>query len=135
MDAIYKDAKIRSGNNNVDIDGNKVESVPNWISRNGVTIKRSAFTLSALLSYTSESFADALNTVEPPASGATGIVPSYSILDFNLAVRLTDFVKLQINANNILDEQYFTKRPQFYPGPGIWPSDGRTFSTTLSVRL
>jgi outer membrane receptor protein involved in Fe transport len=35
----------------------------------------------------------------------------------------------------ILDKQYFTKRPQFYPGPGIWPSDGRTFSGTVTIKI
>lgn len=36
MDARYKNAIIRSGNTNIDITGNKVESVPTWISRNGL---------------------------------------------------------------------------------------------------
>ncbi|MFV5700313.1 TonB-dependent receptor family protein [Flavobacterium sp. XS2P12] len=135
MDAKYQDAIIKSGNTNTNVSGNKVESVPNWISRNGFTLKYSVVSFSALYSYTSNSFADALNTVEPSISGASGIVPSYQLLDLNLAIQLTDKIKVQINANNILDEHYFTKRPQFYPGPGIWPSDGRTFSGTVSIKI
>lgn len=135
MEARYKDATIKSGSENVSVDGNKVESVPSWITRNGFTIKYSVVSLSSLYSYTSKSFADALNTVIPSASGATGLVPSYQLLDLNFAIRLTDKVKLQINTNNILDEHYFTKRPQFYPGPGIWSSDGRTFSGTISIKI
>lgn len=135
MDARYKGATIRSGNENVSIDGNKVESVPAWISRNGFTVKYSVFSLSALYSYTAKSFADALNIVTPNASGSIGLVPSYQILDLNLAVRLSEKIKLQLNANNILDEHYFTKRPQLYPGPGIWPSDGRTFSGTVTIKI
>ncbi|PXY46259.1 TonB-dependent receptor family protein [Flavobacterium hydrophilum] len=135
MDAHYQDATIRSGNSNVSVSGNKVESVPKWITRNGITINYDLVSLSALYSYTSESFADALNTTTPSASGAVGLVPAYQLLDLNLAIRITEKIKLQLNASNVLDEHYFTKRPQFYPGPGIWPSDGRTFSGTLSIKI
>ena len=135
MDARYQDATIKSGNENVSVSGNKVESVPSWITRNGFTFKYSVVSFSTLYSFTSESFADALNTVTPLASGAAGLVPSYELLDLNLAIRLTDKIKLQVNANNVLDKHYYTKRPQFYPGPGIWPSDGRTFSGTVSIKI
>lgn len=135
MDARYQNAIIKSGSENVNVDGHKVESVPSWITRNGFTFKYSIISLSTLYSYTSESFADALNTVQPSASGATGLVPSYQLVDINIGFNLSDNLKLQINANNIFDEHYFTKRPQFYPGPGIWSSDGRTFSGTVSIKL
>lgn len=136
MDARYRNATVKSGNKNVSVDGNKVESVPSWISRNGFTIKYSVVSFSALYSYTSKSFADALNTIKPSANGATGLVPSYHVLDLNIATRLfKEKIKLQLNFNNVLNEHYFTKRPQFYPGPGIWPSDGRTFSGTISIKI
>lgn len=135
MDARYQEATVRSGGANVSVKGNKVESVPTWISRNGLTFKYSIFQLSLLYSFTSASFADALNTVTPSTSGALGLVPSYQIVDANLALKLSEKVKLQFNINNLFNESYFTKRPQFYPGPGIWPSDGRTFSGTVSVRI
>jgi Fe(3+) dicitrate transport protein len=135
MDARYQDAVIRSGNTNIDIDGNKVESVPAVISRNGFTYKYRSVSLSALYSYTAESFADALNTETPSANAASGLVPAYSIIDLNFAVRLTERIKVQLNVNNLLDADYFTKRPQFYPGPGIWPSDGRTFSATVALKI
>ncbi len=135
MDARYQNATIKSGNENVRITGSKVEGVPSWITRNGFTFKYSLVSFSALYSYTSENFADPLNTVSPSASGATGLVPSYQLLDLNVAIRLTKKIKLSVNANNLLDEHYFTKRPQFYPGPGIWSSDGRTFSATASIKI
>ena len=37
--------------------------------------------------------------------------------------------------NNILDKQYFTKRPLFYPGPGVWSSDGRSIVISLGVNF
>lgn len=135
MNAKYKDAVIKSGNDNISIDGNKVESVPEWISRNGLTYRYSIASLTILSSFTSETFADALNAVIPNSTGATGLVPSYQLLDINLSLALTDHFRLQLNANNVLDKQYFTKRPQFYPGPGIWSSDGRTLSATVSLKI
>jgi Fe(3+) dicitrate transport protein len=42
---------------------------------------------------------------------------------------------LRMSANNLTDQQYFTKRPAFYPGPGVWPSDGRSVVLTVQVRL
>ncbi len=135
MDARYQDATIKSGDKNVNIDGNKVETVPNFITRNGLTLKFSSISFSALYSYIAESFADPLNTETPNASGSVGLVPSYQLLDLNLAVHLTGKIKLQANLNNALDAHYFTKRPQFYPGPGIWPSDGRTFSGTVAIKI
>ena len=135
MDARYKKASIRNGNDNVNLSGNKVESVPEWISRNGLTLKYNKWSVSALASYTSSSFADAINTVNPSLNAASGLVPSYFLLDVNLSFYLNEFLKFQLNCNNLLDKNYFTKRPQFYPGPGIWPSDDRTFSGTLSIKI
>lgn len=135
MDARYQNAIIKSGNENVSVSGNKVESVPDWITRNGFTVKYSIVSFSTLYSYTSASFADALNAAQPSVSGATGLVPSYQLLDLNIAFKLNENVNLQLNVNNALNEHYFTKRPQFYPGPGIWSSDGRTFSGTLSIKI
>lgn len=135
MDARYIRASIRNANMNISIHRNRVESAPSWISRNGFTISHKSLSFSALHSYTSSTFADALNSVNPSVNGATGIVPAYALLDVNLCVRITQQLKVQLNINNLLNESYFTKRPQFYPGPGIWPSDGRSFSGTVMMQL
>ncbi|MCL9806222.1 TonB-dependent receptor [Flavobacterium amniphilum] len=135
MDAQYRNATVRSGNNNVSIDGNEVESVPSCITRNGLTFKYSMVSFSVLHSFTSKNYADPLNTTTPSATGAVGIVPSYHLTDLGLTLVLKDWIKVQLNASNIFDRQYFTKRPQFYPGPGIWPSDGRTFSGTVTLKI
>jgi len=135
MDGKYQDASIRAGSTNVSINGNKIESVPEWQSRNGATLKLKRTSLSLLHSYTAKSFADPLNTVEPNASGTVGLVPAYHLFDVNANVGLTRYLHIGINVNNAFDKHYFTKRPQFYPGPGIWPSDGRTYSATVSISL
>lgn len=86
-------------------------------------------------SYTAESFADAFNTITPSATGSAGLVPSYHLFDFNGKISISPRLQLRLNVNNAFDKKYFTKRPQFYPGPGIRPSDGRTYSATVGVRL
>ncbi len=134
FDAKYQHANIRVGNANRNIDGNKVESVPAWTSRNGVNIKYKQLSVSFLYSYTAETFADALNTVTPSANGAVGLVPAYSLLDFNASFRAQNLT-FRLSVNNLTNEQYFTKRPTFYPGPGIWPSDGRSVVLTVGVKL
>lgn len=133
--AKYKDAEIRVGDENVRIDGNYVESTPKIISRNGVMLKYERFEVGAQYSYMAESFADALNAREPDVNGATGLVPAYSLVDLNFKINFSRKFSLIANANNVFDKQYFTKRPQFYPGPGVWPSDGRSFSLTWRVQL
>lgn len=135
MEARYLDAEIRSGEKNVSIKGNFVESTPQVISRNGLTFRYQKFSLTSLFSYTAKSYADALNTVQPSANGSVGLVPAYGILDFNATYRISSKLLLKFNLNNATNKQYFTKRPQFYPGPGIWASDGRGFNLTISTRF
>ena len=134
--ARYTDAIVRSGTKNINIRGNKVESAPDCITRNGATVRYKKVSFSALYSYTSATYADALNTVIPPkATGATGLVPSYGLLDINASVRFSKNLELKVNLSNVTNKQYFTKRPTFYPGPGVWSSDGRNGSISLAIRI
>lgn len=131
MNARYQNAALRSGSGNITINGNRVESVPAWQSRNGLTLRTGTVSFSTLYSYTGKTFADAFNAITPSSTGASGLVPAYHLIDFNARARLSKNIQLRINLNNALDKKYFTKRPQFYPGPGIWSSDGRTVSATV----
>jgi Fe(3+) dicitrate transport protein len=135
FNARYQDASIRVGGDNMSIDGNKVESVPEVITRNGVTFQMKGASLSVLYSYTAESYADAINTEAPSKNGAVGIVPAYGILDVNASLRISDNWMVRVNVNNIANEIYFTKRPQMYPGPGVWTSDGRSFNMTVGFKM
>ncbi len=135
LDAKYKNAIIRSGSTNIDVSGKDVESTPRYISRNGASFRYSLLSMSLLYSYTAKSFADVFNAVQPNASGSTGVVPAYGLTDINGTIQCSKNVKILLNVNNLFDKSYFTKRPQFYPGPGIWPSDGRTYSITANIQL
>jgi len=135
MNARYKNAAVRSGTKNQDVSGNKVESVPSVITRNGATFKFYGASISVLYSYTGDTFADALNTVKPSANGAVGLVPGYGLLDINTSFKVSGNISVRLNINNVTNKQYFTKRPTFYPGTAVWPSDGRSVSASIGVRL
>jgi len=135
MEAKYLEAEIRSGEKNVSIKGNFVESTPQVISRNGLTFRFRKLSVTSLFSYTAKSYADALNTVQPSTNGSVGLVPSYGILDFYATYRISSKILFKFNLNNATNKQYFTKRPQFYPGPGIWASDGRGFCLIISTHF
>ena len=135
MNARYLTGKVVNGTDNQSIVGNKVEAVPDWISRNGVDILYNNLSCTLLYSYTSGTFSDPLNTQNAPVTGAKGYTPAYSLLDFNAVWQINKLLTLRFGVSNILNVQYFTKRPTFYPGPGIWPSDGRNSYSTLSIKI
>ena len=136
FDAEYLGDSVRvSASENRSIVGKRVESVPEWISRNGLNIRYKTLSASLLYSYTGQSYADPLNTETPSATGAVGLVPAYGLWDFNVTCRTFRQVTLRLSINNLADKKYFTKRPLFYPGPGVWPSDGRGFVLTAQVRI
>ena len=131
----YTNAQIRSSDTNISIKGNRIESVPDVISRNGLTLRVHDASVSVLYSYTGETYADALNTKVPSTNGAVGLVPAYGLLDINSSFKILNQLTVRVNVNNVLNKQYFTKRPSFYPGPGVWSSDGRSVNVTLGFTL
>ena len=135
LNAEYQNALARVGQTNISLDGNDVQSVPDVISRNGFRLRMPRASVTILYSYTGDSFADPLNTRTPSSNGAVGLVPAYGLIDVNASIQLAETVSLRLSANNVTDEQYFTKRPEFYPGPGIWPSDGMTYNMTLEFAI
>ena len=95
MEGKYTSGMIKSGTTNFNIEGNEIESVPRVISRNGWTIQYKKLSLSALMSYTSRSFADPLNTEVPSANGAVGIVPAYTLLDMNASYKVSNHLTIK----------------------------------------
>ena len=90
-----------------------------------------------LLSYVAKSFSDPVNTVIPSSNGAVGLVPAYTLVDLNVGLEGTEWLQIRAGINNLFDRQYFTKRPQFYPGPGVWPNprpSGKAPETNCSAR-
>jgi Fe(3+) dicitrate transport protein len=64
-----------------------------------------------------------------------GLVPGYGLLDINTSYHASEKIMIRLNVNNVTNKQYFTKRPTFYPGPGVWPSDGRSVNVSIGVKI
>ena len=129
--ARYLNGRVSTGTDNQTVTGNQVESAPRWTSRNGLTARYGTASLTLQYSYVASTFSDALNTATPSANGAIGPVPAYSLWDVNGTWRIGRQLTIRGSINNLLNTHYFTKRPTFYPGPGVWPSDGRSAVLTV----
>ncbi len=135
FDGFYLNGKLKNGNENTDLTNKRLETVPKWISRNGLQIAHKKLSSIIQYNYVSESFSDAFNTTTPSANGAKGIVPEYSVWDFNMTYKISSNYMFKFGVNNITNKQYFTKRPAGYPGQGVWASDGRSLVATVSIKL
>ena len=135
MQGEYTSGQLRNGNENVSLAGNKLETVPAWISRNGLQAAYKKLSGNLQYSYVSASYSDALNTEVPSANGARGLVPSYALWDLNLVIKINSSTGLRMSFNNLTNVSYFTKRPAGYPGQGIWPSDGRSMTAAVNIKF
>jgi Fe(3+) dicitrate transport protein len=122
----------KSGENGVE--GNNVEFVPNVNLKTGILFGYKNFLSNIQYTYLSQQFTDASNAVESNLSGVIGEIPAYDILDISLSYTYKNF-KLETGINNVLDNEYFTRRATGYPGPGIIPSNNRNFYTTLQIKF
>jgi len=132
VNASYIDAQYVSSEQN-GFDGKKVELVPQSIFRSGLTYRFKEFSFTAQHAYTSEQFTDATNAVSTP-SAIYGLIPAYSVMDVS-ARWGWKLLTLSAGVNNVLNEMYFTRRADGYPGPGILPSDPRNYWVTLQARF
>ena len=130
----YTSGSINQNGTNISLKNNHTESTPDWINRTGLTFLSSHITSTIQYSYTSKSFSDANNTVFNP-TGATGLVPAYHVADWAFSYNFLKNYRIGANVNNIFNAQYFTRRINMYPGPGILPADGRTFNISLGLKF
>ena len=119
---------------NTAINGNKVELAPNVIFKTGFAYKKSNFSASFQVAYTSSQFADATNAVFTP-NAVDGLVPAYTVMDMSAAYKFSRHFTLEGSVNNLADARYFTRRADSYPGPGIIPANARGYYLTLQYKL
>ncbi|MFT3678871.1 MAG: TonB-dependent receptor [Ferruginibacter sp.] len=116
------------------INDKEVEMVPPVILRSGTTFKQEKWKAGFQLNYTARHFSDATNAVET-ASAIEGEIPAYMVADLSASYQLQKWLTAEFSCNNLFNEMYFTRRAESYPGPGIIPSDGRSFFVTLQFNL
>lgn len=115
------------------IRGKKVEMAPPIMLRSGTTVRYKPFSFTFQFNYTSEHYSDATNAVLTPTS-VEGLIPSYKVADISMSYTWK-MLTAEASCNNLFNEQYFTRRAEAYPGPGIIPSDGRGFYFTLMLKI
>ena len=116
------------------VKGREVEFVPEINLKSGVRLGYKNFKAAFQLTYLTEQYTDATNATEGGVAAVTGLIPSYHVMDLSLSYQ-QKFLRLEGSLNNLTDNMYFTRRATGYPGPGILPSDGRTFFLTLQIRI
>ena len=114
--------------------GNQVEFVPNINLKTGMRVGYNNFKASLQYSYLSNQFSEATNARDGGVSAVVGLIPAYYVMDTSLSYQFSKF-KVEGNINNFTNNMYFTRRATGYPGPGILPSDGRSFYVTLQVKI
>ncbi|HYG16898.1 MAG TPA: TonB-dependent receptor, partial [Bacteroidia bacterium] len=130
--ASYTSGIVAKGAENINVTNNRLENAPEFINRAGINFYYRGFSTAVQASHVSSMYTDALNTQSTP-TGVNGIVPAYTVFDFNMAYAITEKVNIRASINNFTDKMYYTRRATGYPGPGILPSDGRSFVITLSA--
>ena len=121
----------------VNVEGNQVEFIPAVNLKTGMNFGYGNLLGSVQYTYLSNQFTDATNALQDVNDNQRGIegeIPAYDILDFSLSYSFKKW-KLEAGINNLLDASYFTRRATGYPGPGIIPSEPRTFYTTLQFKF
>lgn len=132
VNAAFIDAHYINTQDN-SIRNKQVELVAPITFRMGLNYSYRRLRVGGTLAYTAEHYTDATNA-RRTASAVNGIIPAYTIADISAAY-VWRWMTLELSCNNLLDANYFTRRAEGYPGPGIIPADGRSFFVTLQVKL
>lgn len=118
----------------------KVEFVPPFNFKTGVTLSYKNISAALQYTYVQEHFSDATNAgkndqgVYFVSNAIVGVIPSYSVMDLSLKLKANNMT-IETGVNNLTNEIYFTRRATGYPGPGIIPASIRNYYLTLAFKL
>jgi Fe(3+) dicitrate transport protein len=142
MSNTFTDAKYTTWNNPSiskdplkSIENKRVENAPQYIHRFGVTYQLKGFSGTFQMSSVGDVYTDAANTEIANSAGTTGKISAYKVMDVSACYKINARFTLKGSINNIANEKYATRRATGYPGPGLLPGNGRTFSLTVGVNF
>lgn len=127
IDARYVHSQESAINNKL------VEYVPPVLFRSGISFGNKKANATLQYSYVAKQYSDATNAEYTPTA-VDGAVPAYQVLDLSLSYQWK-WLGIFGSINNLTNTKYFTRRADGYPGPGIIPSDRRSFYLTLQVKI
>jgi Fe(3+) dicitrate transport protein len=116
------------------IQGRRVEFVPDVVFKTGVAVHYKKWAGSYQYSYTGKQYTDATNATFTD-NAIDGLVPSYGVMDLSAEYHLNRHFSVLGSMNNLSNVSYFTRRADSYPGPGIVPSDARSFYLTFQAKF
>ena len=125
----YIDAQYTSG----DFKGKRVEAAAKIINRVGLIFNTQKFSTTFQVNYVGDAYGDASN-VAISDDPIAGYIPAYTVLDWSGSYNFGKYA-LKFGANNLADKQYFTRRTDEYPGPGIIPAIGRSFYMGFTAKF
>ena len=102
--------------------GNRLPYAPKLIANLGLNYQQQALSVGLSAHHRGEQYGDASNTLLIPGNAAGGIwgglLPAYTVLDFNLQYQLASDIKLFGSIKNLSDKRYITGlRQGIYVGP------------------
>ena len=115
VDAIYTNGEFK---------GKRVETATKTINRLGLIFNTKNISTTFQVNSVGDAFGDATNTSESD-NAIAGYIPAYTVLDLSATYKIKNFA-FKLGANNLTNKQYFTRRTDEYPGPGIIPAVGRS---------
>ena len=120
------------------VKGKLVEFIPALNFKAGIRGGYRNLLFSLQYSFLAEQYTDVENSQPVPLgdsrNGIIGLVPSYNVMDLSVSYRWRMW-KIETGINNLFDKSYYTRRAIGYPGPGIIPSDPRSWYFTLGLTL
>jgi Fe(3+) dicitrate transport protein len=142
MSNSFIDAKYTNWNNPIiandplkSIENKRVENAPNYIHRFGATYLYKSFSSTIQISNVGDVYTDAINTESSNSTATIGKISGYKVMDLAFSYKFKSRYTLKGAINNITNEKYATRRSTGYPGPGLLPANGRTFSITVGVNF
>lgn len=123
------DAKYVNG----EYKGNRVETANKYINRLGIIYATSTISSTLQFNYVGDAFGDATN-VKKSENPIAGYLPSYRVVDFSTSYQIKNS-SIKFGCTNIFNTDYFTRRTDEYPGPGIIPAVGRSFYIGFSAKF
>lgn len=133
--ALTKSKYLESKKNGVE--GKEVEFIPLLNFKGGYRFGYKNLLGNFQVMHLSEQFTDATNAPQNQLDNQRGIegeIPAYTVMDLSLSYKWRN-LQLETGANNLMNTSYFTRRATGYPGPGIIPSDKRSYYITLQAKF
>ncbi|MEY2629541.1 MAG: ABC-type iron(III) dicitrate-transport system component, TonB-dependent outer rane receptor FecA [Bacteroidota bacterium] len=143
IDSRYTDFKVYTATGSApnvtitesNLSGNRVENAPRYIHNFGLSWGNNNISATVQYRMSGKIFTDANNTEAASANGLTGLLEDYQVFDFSAEYKFLKNYNLRAGINNLLDEEYATRRAGGYPGPGILAGEGRTFYISVGAKL